>query len=286
MARKKLELENKEFNFDEFKSQINEYIKERTDREVNSTIDKISKRIIRQKNMIIFRKNIIILVLVAIIGLLGFQLYNISDIDIDIKRTNKETKEMIVKDEKKEDLLKDKINKYGYLLDKYYISEENDVKNEFYNGDLTDSVKMYLSLNNMDENNILIEDDTTLIEEDNLKDTYNKLFSGNFNLKSFNYNNHNYLYIKSKGIFIGDTKYNKEYSNIKKEILAIDDKDDLTIDTCEGIVKDNKLYNPLTYNEIKDYDSAKNMKDYKDELVKIRYHFSKDNKLIKIEKIN
>ena len=70
---------------------------------------------------------------------------------------------------------------------------------------------------------------------------------------------------------------------ITREIIDIkEDNGNILITTIEGIVKDNKLYNVLTDEEINDY-NGKSIIDYQDKLNKITYTFS-DSKLISLSK--
>ena len=65
-------------------------------------------------------------------------------------------------------------------------------------------------------------------------------------------------------------------SNIKREIIDIEVEDDIvTITTVEDLVKDNKLYNILTNEVVKNY-KKDSLSKYEDELNKISYVF--DNK--------
>ena len=60
--------------------EFNDYIKNKIDKEVKLEVDKEIKKIIRNKNMIIIKRDIIILILLVCCFFLGYNLYKISDI--------------------------------------------------------------------------------------------------------------------------------------------------------------------------------------------------------------
>ena len=74
----------------------------------------------------------------------------------------------------------------------------------------------------------------------------------------------------------GDSLLTKTNTNIKREIIDVKIKDnEVNIVTVEGLVKDNKLYNVLSNQEITEY-KGDNIINYRDKLNQLTYTF--DNK--------
>ena len=86
-------------------------------------------------------------------------------------------------------------------------------------------------------------------------------------------------------MFISSGKFEKSKNNIAKEIINIDESEDLIITSVEGIIKDDKLYNILNKKEVKDY-NGDSLEKYKDDLNVIKYTFNKDNDNYKLKKIS
>ncbi len=304
MAKKKTEEEVKEVkkvqkeqvDIDEIKEELTNYMSSKIDKEVSSAVDKATKKLIRHKNSIIIKRDITILILLIICFFLGYNLYNLSNINIDITKTTKnsksadETTETIeipendAKD-KTESSLSELTEKYGYLVDNIYIDEDSDYLKSYYKGELTDELKLYLSLNNVDNEKIVSEDGSAYLDENDLKEIYDNLFDGDVVLKSFKYGDLNFHYLNSKSLFIADGKFEKQKSNISKEIIGIVEDDDVEITTIEGIIKDNKLYSIISNDEIKKYDSKNNLTKYKDSLTEVTYYFNKIGDSYKLSSI-
>lgn len=294
-------LNNSEIDIDlsGIKSDLTEYMQNKIDKEVESAVDKSVKKFIRYKNTIILKKNIIIIILLIICAFLSYNLYKISDININISTNKKaEIKEEKKTEEKKEEKVEDteKVDKksefenkkkeFKNLIEDIYISEDSSYIKDYYEGNLTDEIKLYLAMNKMDNDSIVSEDESIYIESDNLKESYDIFFEDDFNPKSFEYNGLKFHYLSSKSMFISDGKYEKIKNNISKEIVDIKEEKELVITTVEGIVKDEKLYNIISKKEIKNYKND-SLDNYKKDLNVLTYHFKKvddDYKLIKINK--
>ena len=281
----------------DIKDDLTEYMKDQIDKEVSKSVEKSTKKLIRYKNSVILKKNIIIIILIIICAFLAYNLYKISDISIDIKtnkKSNEQKEEVKQTDEKQkekkddeEDVkekLEDKKKEYKYLIDDIYIGGDSTYIKDFYEGNLTDEIKLYLSLNKVDDEKIESEDGSVYLDEADLKESYDNFFEGKFTAKSFEYNNLKFHYLSSKSLFIADGKFEKAKKDIVKEIINVTDDDNVVITTVEGIIKDNKLFNIINGGEIKKYKSG-SLEKYEKSLTKVIYHFIKDDDVYKIDKI-
>lgn len=289
---KSVGLDNTEIDIDvsEIKNDLTEYMKNKIDKEVSIAVDKSSKRLIRYKNSIILRKNIVIIILLIICVFLGYNLYRISNINIDITTDTKEKKEVlkekkVVKEEKDINAeFENNKKQYGHLIDDIFINDESPYIKDFYKGNLSDEVKLYLALNSIDEEKVISEDGTVYLEEDDLKKSYDNFFTSDFAPKSFEYNGLKFHFLSSKSLFVADGEFEKVKKDVSKEIIDINTSKNIVITTVEGIIKDDKLYNIISGEEVKNYKSD-NLAKYENKLTKVVYYFLKSDDVYKIDKI-
>lgn len=270
----------------EVKEELTNYMKEQIDFEVNKAVESNTKKLIRHKNIVIIKRDIIILVL---LGLYAFLIYNLYTTNYFDKYLNKENtpiikEESVVKEEESESEKQiDLKEEYSYLLDSFSISENSKYIEDYYRGKLSDELRLYISLYNV-LNNEDLEDE--FIDGSVIKETYESIFKGNVTNKSFEYNEAKIKYLNAKDIYIIDGELDNG-TNIKREITNVYEKDDVVfIETVEGLIKDNKLYNIVTKKEVKKYDN-KDLVKYQNDLISLRYKFDKkDLKILAVEVIN
>lgn len=266
------------------KEEINDYIDKQVKKYYSEEIEKANKRIIRYKNRKILFRNIVILVLIVVVLYLLHILYTLNyfgNIQISSKSNNKNTKTVEKKVEEKELSLDDLKRKYSSYLDNIKISENCDYIKDYYDGKLTEQLKLYLVLNNLNLKKITTEENYNIIEEDLIKNEYNKLFDNEYKPSSFKYNGREVRYISKMKSYITDELLEKEETNIVREITNIEVlKDEVSITVIEGVVKDNTLYN--NDEEIDDYNEETKLTDYEEDLNKITYVF-RDKKLMEIK---
>lgn len=289
-----IKVNSKDIDTSLVKEELSMYMKGKIDSEISTAIERANKKIIKHKNGIIIKRDIFIVVLLVVCFFLGYNLYNISNITIDIKREVKNVsnngKANIKKEEKKE---KEEVNtdinelakKYEYLVKEISVSEDSDYLKDFYEGKLTDEIRLYISFDNLDSSLVNSDDETTFVEENALKEKYEELFDAVYESKSFKYNDINFKYLQSKEMYFGAGKLRKNGTAIKKEIIDIKEDDNLIITTVEGIVSKDKLYSILDNKEISDY-KGDSLKNYKDSLVKLEYSFKKIDDSFKLVEIN
>ena len=167
-------------------------------------------------------------------------------------------------------------------MDNILINEKSKYITDYYNGNLTNELKNYLTLNKINIAELSIEEECNIIDESEFIKKYNELFTSEYQSISFDYNGTKLKYIKKLESYISDTILTESKTNIKREIINIETKDDeVMITTIEGIVKKDKLYNVTTSKEVTSY-KQDSLKNYESKLNKVTYTF-KDNKLINIK---
>ena len=281
------------------KEELKKYVDEKVDKVFIDELDKSNRKLLREKSKKIFIKNIVIILLLLIIAFLVYLLYtnnyfdrffnnekNVPTEKEEIKEEEKkeeEKKEETKKEEVKKPTLDELKEKYGKLIDSYKINEKSSYLNEFYDGNLTNELKHYLTLYTLDFNSIEKEDDYQIISLDTFKSSYEKLFNDELESISFDYNSNKVRYVKVMKSYMTETLLKDEESNIVREIIDIkEDGGDVIIVTLEGVIEDNKLTNIKTGKVIEEY-KGDSLVNYKELLNEVVDHF-KNNKLTSLGK--
>lgn len=300
MAKQKKEEQNETIDILEIKNDLVKYIDSEVDKRIDSTfnqkirkefleeIDNSNRRLIREKNKRNICKNIIIIILILIIFYLVYLLYKDNYFDkyfikegnkVVEKDKNKTNEEKIDKKETLEELK----TKYSELLDNIVIYEESNYLEDYYNGNLTEDLKKYLALNLMNLDELEVEEDYNIIEDKTLEIAYKKIFEDNYSSSNFDYNGTKIRYLNKIDSYITDNILKRLENNIVREIVEINlNNNKVEITTIEGLLKENKLYNVLTKNEINEYNND-NIITYQDKLNKVTYVFE-NNKLKELRK--
>jgi len=289
MAKKKEEVKE-EIDVIKLKKELTNYVDVQIKKGFNDEVEKANKRLIREKNKKIFVKNIVIIILLCVIIFLLYLLNSVDYFDkffINSGTTTTNINIVPKEDNNKEETIKEKTfdelkEEYGYLLNNVVINEKSEYIGDYYEGNLTSNLKKYIVLNNLDFDKLVVED-YSVIDNDVLKEAYDKLFNDEYISETFNYNDTKISYIEKLKSYITNNILTKEESNIKREIISISESNsDVIITTIEGLVKDKKLYNIVSNEEVKNYkkDSLSNYKKYLNE---VTYTFNNE-KLVSINK--
>lgn len=278
------------------RKELKEYVDEKVNQTFIEELDKSNRKLIREKNKKIVWKNILIVLLLLIIGFLIYLLYSNNYFDKIFNNNSNQIEEKEKKDNKEEE--KDKNDKkeevkeptqeelkkqYASLLDNYYVTDNSIYLVNFYDGNLTNDMMKYMTLNTFDFSTFTREEDYNIIKESTFKTMYERLFNADYNSSSFDYEDNKIRYVKAMESYMTSSILVREDSNIKREIKNIKlDGNEIIITTIEGVVKDSKLYNVITNKEIENYENDSLIK-YEKDLNKLIYKF-KDNKLISLSK--
>ncbi len=266
----------------DIKAELKSYIDAKMEDSIIKKIETSNRLLIREKNKKILVKNIWInILLLVIVGLL-FVLNSEGFFAKHFTREGLEnSNNSIVENKDKPDsepapktgpTLEELIETYGPLLNKVTSAEDSTYIKEYYRGSLSKEIRNYLALNNLSDEQIHSEDDYNIIDEANLKKSYENIFNTTYESASFTYNGTKVIYVSKLDSYLTDELIKKEKSNIKRTITNIKLEDGtVLITTMEGYTKDDKLYNILTNEETK-----------REDLMKVVYTF-KDNKLVNIK---
>lgn len=271
-----------EINIDEIKKEIVEYAQNSVTTKIDELVKKADRRLISQKNRTIFWKNILIIIFICLSGFLTYLLYNEGYFNqffnqkVEENPVVVEEQPRVTEEETEENELEKLKKEYAYLVNEINLSENSNYLEDFYEGKLTNKLKLSITIANLDKDNIVKDDDVYSIDAKVIEEEYSKLFSNNdFKNSSITLNDTSIKYLKSANVYIFDEMFSNDL-NIKKEIISISKKDDnITITTIEGLAKDNKLYNVISKELVSD-DNLSLQKNSK-KLNKITYKFEKAN---------
>ena len=233
------------------------------------------------KNIVIIKRDIIIVVLLLLYIYLVYNLYHSNYFDKFFKNSSEnkvvesiESTRELQSNEPIESVEEDNnlIDEYKYLLDNIYISEESEYVDNFYGGKIDNKIKLYLAVNylDLDASN---DEDLSYVDGEDLENAYAELFGEDVDFESFKYNNCNFNYLKKKNMFILDDKISRT-TNIKREIIDVkQDNDEITIITSEGVVINNVVYNIINKKAVSDKYREGDLEKHKDKLNTMQYVF-------------
>jgi hypothetical protein len=287
MATKKVKKEEKrdissEINIDEIKIEIVDYAKKSVDSKIDELVRKADRRLISAKNRSIFRRNIIILILLCLSLFLTYLLYNEGYFDKFFNHNNNDIVVDVPKDEtpvpepkESEETKLDKLKKeYANLLDNIIISEDNNYLVDLYNGKLTNKLKLSIAIANISKDKVTQDEDVYTITEEDIKNEYGKLFNiEKYKASSFELDSMEVKYLKAGSMYLFYEPIDVE-SHIRREITGINVKDNtVKITVYEGYIVDNILYN-ITSKEVVNEKSISIIENCK-KLNKVTYVFEK-----------
>ena len=284
----------KTVNIKDYKDQIDKYAKERVEIESASHSVKMLKNQLHNKKIASAIKSFIILCLLLCAAYGVYYLYKDGYFDENKKTkcpvNNSATTKPVDPDnkvkEKDPEVTQEELKqKYSYLLDGIIFDANSNYTRDYYNGNLTNEIKLYLSYKLMDKEEVTQTEYSTFFDASILASSYEKIFNDEVKLTSFKYNNASYVYLPGKEIYMTSAKPNDD-KNITREILNISiDEDKNVIITCvEGyLTSNNKLYNILTNKEVYGFKPNDTLVKHKDKLSVINYVFT-DNYLTNIYK--
>ncbi len=274
----------------EIKLELLDYAKVRIDIEVENSLKKVEKKIIRGKNIKIIKRDIMIILLLALCGFLTYELYDNGFFNKYLVKDVTTIKEDSEKQDKQEETLikEDLKEKHKHALDNINIKHNSKYLNEFYSGNLTDELKLELTLNTIPTKEIEKDEDTFIVSNNIMEEYFNNLFNSSYKAISFNYGSNKIKYLKKQEVFITSNEIKKNDNKIARIITDVQEKNnEIVISTVEYIVDNNKVINILTKEEV--LDNIDDVPKNQDKLNKIEYYLTfKDGayKLANIKEID
>lgn len=223
-----------------FEEKFNQKIR----KEFIEEIEKVEKKTIREKNRKIFFKDFLLLICLGVIIFLLYLMYQNHYFDSYFPINCPE--ESVVEKEEGTSSIQpsfDELKKtYASYLDPYTISSDSFYVENLYQGQLTNELMNYYTLNSMDFSKLEKEDDYQLISQKEFMKACSSLFVDECSMKSFDYNGNKVRFFSKLDSFVTDSFLEKENSLVQREITDVQVKGDLVvISTLEGVSNEGKL---------------------------------------------
>ena len=265
---------------DEMKTDISAIVKEevRNDlkREIDNEIKKNSRRNIRGKRGKIFRRDIIIIILLAIIAYLVYFMYNHNYVSFSI---NSNMNNVTFTNDKK---VVNTNNDYSYLLDNVNVKLPFENSNSLYlylkdynESNINDSIKLTMAYNYLNKDDFSV---------DEAHDAYVRLFNTDKNFKniSFDYECKKFKYddVTNTYTLVSNECINTSSKEVLERIINTSVKNNKVIITTVVGVYDNSNNSLYNYKNIYDpiavdLNNNFNITDYQNKLNTYKYTFVK-----------
>ncbi|MGM9834210.1 MAG: hypothetical protein ACI31M_00295 [Bacilli bacterium] len=293
-------VENDVKKIDDIKEEVINYAKERVETEVQNSFKRIEKKVVRTKNWKIFRRDLLIIILIALSCFLGYKLYKTGYFEKyfyigNVKNLDKENDENVTNNEEGLEKEPEKepekdLSFHKVALDNINISIDSDYLEDYYNGNLNEELLLSIAFSKVNADSIMKDEDTYIINSKDLSDCYNELFSKEYSNKSFKYNGTKIKYLSSQDIYLADKEISFKEDSIIRYVSDIKEEDNkVIISTIEGTHNEKKLVNIITKKVVGEYKDDKSLEKNADKLNKLEYTFSFQDgvyKLLDINKIN
>ena len=271
--KKKKEIENK-IDINSIKEELNKHLKEQKEeitKELNSKIENQiefnitkrlkdeEKRIMRGKTGKIIRRDIIIIILLAIVGYFGYCLYDVDYFNIRTKivETPKEPSNDKQNDEDNNnepvvDIKPDcsyYIENFGYLVNRLNIVDESIFSLYQENvalEDLNNELILKIAYKNLPKNTININNNMITFSSENIQETAKNIFGEEIIIQDemFSYNNIKFMYYNET--YIGLKEEETKVGFLSKIIDAQEKNNALTFEIIVAkLSPENKLLNNL-----------------------------------------
>lgn len=279
--KEKKEIENK-IDINSIKEELNKHLKEQKEeiiKELNSKIENQiefnitkrlkdeEKRIMRGKTGKIIRRDIIIIILLAIVGYFGYCLYDVDYFNIRTKivETPKEPSNDKQNDEDNNnepvvDIKPDSsyyIENFGYLVNRLNIVDESIFSLYQENvalEDLNNELILKIAYKNLPKNTININNNMITFSSENIQETAKNIFGEDIIIQDemFSYNNIKFMYYNET--YIGLKEEETKVGFLSKIIDAQEKNNALTFEIIVAkLSPENKLLNNLDQVIIEDY---------------------------------
>lgn len=290
-------------NVQEYKEELRNEIHNEITNEVMNAVKREEKRILRSKNFSIFKKNIVILILVGIVCYFAYCLYDAKYFDF-MKNDCEQVNSYVDNNSEKEEVIKDKewyIENNGYLLSDIKVNLNTDLVSSYYlysknfNVDeIKTSYLLNMSYKKLDSKDIKTTSKNITIKASVLKNTYQELFGNvdNYENNNFTYDCLNFIYDEAKDNYVAEnnkcTESNREILEVITDMYEKDNK--LYVETIATIYDKNEgsyynfddLYEPVVTNVTEeDLETLDNLNKYQYIFNKVEdnYYLNSINKL-------
>lgn len=282
---KKEILEEIDLEIEKRKDELLNTLDERVDKEVEISVSKkikdFEKRINKLKNGKIIRRDIIIVLLLALLGYFGYCLYKVDYFHI---RVNGEEKAVDVNNNQENQPVEEKldsgyyIKNYDFLVDNLQIND--DALLELYNSNYTkdnipNSLKLKIAYKNLKQKLITEENNMITFNSSDLLESAQEIFGQDtfLNNEFFTYNNMRFMYFQDAYIAY---KEEPKVNNVMYQVIDASEVDGvISFDLIVAKLENNQLLD-LAGNIIVEVYNQEDLKTYQSQASKVKVSFEKE----------
>lgn len=290
---KSLKKELAEYAVEEKNNILNEIstkIDEQIELKVTKRLKEEEKKINRGKTGKIIRRDIIIILLLAVIGYFGYCLFDVDYFNIRTKVIEKPSdnanKNPSIKEPDNNEPVVDEhdtayyIENYGYLIDNLLIEDES-VYDLFSNTITKENIKndlvLKIAYKNLHQNGITIEQNMLTFKSNELLATARKIFGSNINVTNemFNYNNIKFMFYNDT--YLGLDEEETNVGLLTRIESAKEENGKIIFDIIIAkLTPENKLLNQSNEVVLEEYHDE-DLLSIKDNLTTYQISFEKEN---------
>lgn len=282
----------------EIKKEVKDCLLDELDKKIDGLvqvkIDKFEKKINKQKQHALFKKNIIIIILLGVVlfegkilydnGLLNNSNYKSNNSSYENK-INKDTGEKVSEDKENTKDEKWYIEEYSYLLDNIKTNLVGDDFTYLYNDsytakDIENKIRLNMAYQLLDKEDIANKDGFLTVDASILEESYKKIFGNDLDFKNKDFTDSciHFIYNDSLNKYLAvNLECAVNTKEVLQEVISVEEKEEkIIVTTILGIhdAKEKTISN-LDNSFTKKYKD--DITEYEEELDKFKYEFVKDN---------
>ena len=282
----------------EIKKEVKDCLLDELDKKIDGLvqvkIDKFEKKINKQKQRALLKKNIIIVILLGLVifegkilydnGLLNNSNYKSSSDTSYENKINKDSNEVVGENENTKDE-KWYIEEYSYLLDNVKTNLVGDDFTYLYNDnytakDIDNKIRLNMAYQLLDKEDISNKDGFLTVDTSTLEESYKKIFGNDLDFKNEDFTDNciHFIYNDSLNKYLAvNLECAVNTKEVLQEVILVEEKEDkIIVTTILGIhdTKEKTISN-LDNSFTKKYKD--DITEYEEELDKFKYEFVKDN---------
>ena len=282
----------------EIKKEVKDCLLDELDKKIDGLvqvkIDKFEKKINKQKQRALLKKNIIIVILLGLVifegkilydnGLLNNSNYKSSSDTSYVNKINKDSNEVVGENENTKDE-KWYIEEYSYLLDNVKTNLVGDDFTYLYNDnytakDIDNKIRLNMAYQLLDKEDISNKDGFLTVDASILEESYKKIFGNDLDFKNEDFTDNciHFIYNDSLNKYLAvNLECAVNTKEVLQKVISVEEKEDkIIVTTILGIhdTKEKTISN-LDNSFTKKYKD--DITEYEEELDKFKYEFVKDN---------
>ena len=282
----------------EIKKEVKDCLLDELDKKIDGLvqvkIDKFEKKINKQKQRALLKKNIIIVILLGLVifegkilydnGLLNNSNYKSSSDTSYENKINKDSNEVVGEKENTKDE-KWFIEEYSYLLDNIKTNLVGDDFTYLYNDsytakDIDNMIRLNMAYQLLDKEDISNKDGFLTVDASILEESYKKIFGNDLDFKNEDFTDNciHFIYNDSLNKYLAvNLECAVNTKEVLQEVISVEEKEDkIIVTTILGIhnTKEKTISN-LDNSFTKKYKD--DITEYEEELDKFKYEFVKDD---------